>query len=77
VLPWDRGLRRWIASARQIIETVFDKLHHTFRLRDERPHLLDGFQVRLAAKITLHNFCIFLNRSLGRKNLQFADLWDW
>lgn len=77
-IPWqESGLRRWIASLRQIIETVFGKLHHVFRLRDERPHSLDGFLTRLAAKITLHNFCIFLNRKLDRPDLAFADLWNW
>lgn len=75
--PWDRGLRHWIASLRQIIETAFAKLHHVFRLRDERPHTLDGFMARLAAKITLHNFCIYMNRQLRRPDLAFADLWAW
>ena len=78
IVPWkDSGLRHWIASLRQIIETAFGKLHHVFRLRDERPHTLEGFMTRLAAKITLHNFCIFLNRKHARPNLAFADLWSW
>jgi len=76
VLPW-KELRHWIASLRQIVETAFAKLHHIFRLRDERPHSLEGFMSRLAAKITLHNFCIYLNRELKRPNLAFADLWSW
>lgn len=76
VLPW-KEVRSWIASLRQIIESAFGKLHHVFRLRDERPHTLEGFLTRLAAKITLHNFCIFLNQKLGRPNLAFADLWSW
>lgn len=75
-LPW-RELRHWIASLRQIVESAFAKLHHVFRLRDERPHSLEGFMSRLAAKITLHNFCIYLNRQLGRPDLAFADLWSW
>jgi hypothetical protein len=76
VLPW-KELRHWIASLRQIVESAFAKLHHVFRLRDERPHSLEGFMSRLAAKITLHNFCIYLNRELKRPNLAFADLWSW
>jgi len=75
--PWDSGVRRWVASSRQVVERSFNKLHHTFRLRDERPHQWDGLLTRLAAKITLHNFCIYLNRLLGRKPLAFCDLWDW
>jgi hypothetical protein len=76
-VPWRKGVRRWIASLRQIIETAFGKLHYVFRLRDERPHCLEGFLTRLAAKMTLHNFCIYLNRQLGRSDLAFADLWSW
>lgn len=77
VHPWPKALRRWLAGRRQIIETVFDKLHNTFGLRRERPHCLAGFSARLAARVGLHNFCIYLNRLLGRSNLAFADLVDW
>jgi hypothetical protein len=70
-------MRRWLASIRQIVETVYDKLHNTFRLYRERPHDLTGFQARLAAKIALHNFCIWLNVKYGRPRLAFADLIDW
>ena len=74
---WPKALRRWLASIRQIIETVNDKLLNTFRLARERPHDLTGFQARLAAKVSLHNFCIWLNLHLGRAPLAFADLLDW
>ncbi len=37
------------ASIRQIIETVYDKLHNTFGLRRERPHDVSGLRARLAA----------------------------
>jgi len=75
--PWPKRLRRWLAGVRQIVETVYEKLHHTFRLDRERPHELSGFQARLAAKIALHNFCIWLNEQLGRPRLAFTDLVDW
>jgi hypothetical protein len=75
--PWPRSLRRWVAGLRQIIETVFDKLLNTFRLHRERPHSLSGFLARLAAKVALHNFCIWLNQHLGRPALAFADLLSW
>ena len=75
--PWSKSLRKWFAGIRQIVETVFDKLHNTFRLNRERPHDLTGFNARLAAKIALHNFCILTNNQLGRKNLAFADLISW
>jgi len=75
--PWPRRWRRWLAGIRQIVETVYDKLFHALRLDRERPHALEGFQARLAAKMTLHNFCIWLNEQLGRPRLAFADLVDW
>ena len=75
--PWPKRLRRWLAGIRQMVETVFGKLHHAFGLVRERPHQLEGFQTRLAAKATLHNFCIWLNRQLGRPALAFADLLGW
>jgi hypothetical protein len=75
--PWPKRLRRWLAGIRQIVESVCAKLHHTFRLDRERPHVLAGFQVRLAAKVALHNFCIWLNGQLGRQPLAFAELLGW
>ena len=45
---WPKALRRWLASIRQIIETVNDKLLNTFRLARERPQDLTGLQARLA-----------------------------
>lgn len=76
-IRWPKALRRWLASIRQIIETVNDKLLNTFRLARERPHDLTGFQARLAAKVSLHNFCIWLNLHLGRAPLAFAELLVW
>lgn len=75
--PWPKPVRRFVAGVRQIVETVNDKLHNCFRLGRDRPHDLTGFQARLAAKVALHNFCIWLNQSLGRPALAFADLVDW
>ena len=75
--PWPRPWRRWLAGLRQVVETVNGSLHHQFRWNRERPHALEGFGARLAAKITLHNFCIWFNEQLGRQRLAFADLIDW
>ncbi len=75
--PWPKPWRRWLAGIRQIVETVNNSLPHVFRLDRERPHALDGFQVRLGAKMALHNFCIWLNQQLGRPSLAFADLVAW
>ncbi len=75
--PWPKALRQWLAGLRQIVETVIGKLDHVFGLEEDRPHALTGFQARLAARVALHNFCIWLNQQLGRPNLAFADLVDW
>lgn len=74
---WPKALRRWLASIRQIIESVNHCLHDFLRLDSERPHALDGFQARLAATCALHNFCVWFNRQLGRPHLAFAELIDW
>ncbi len=73
---WPKRLRRWLAGWRQIVESVHDDLLFSFRLDRERPHLLAGFLARLAAKVSLHTFAHWLNRTLGRPPLAFADLLD-
>jgi hypothetical protein len=75
--PWSKRLRRWIAGIRQIVETVYDKLFNAFGLWRERPHEIGGLRARLAARMALHNFCIWLNDQLGRPRLMFADLMGW
>lgn len=74
---WPKALRRWLASIRQIVETVFEKLHNSFHLNRERPDHLSGFQARLASRIALNNFCIWLNVQLESPRLSFADLLLW
>ena len=56
---------------------MIEKLEHTWGLLAERPHTLGGFAARLAARMALHNFCLWLNRQSGRPSLAFADLIDW
>ena len=75
--PWPKRLRRWVASIRQIVESVYDKLFNAFGLWQERPHELQGLRARLAARVALHNFSIWLNEQLGRPRLAFADLLGW
>ena len=75
--PWSKRLRRWVAGIRQIVENVYDKLFNTFGLWRERPHELKGLRARLAARVALHNFCIWLNDQLGRPRMAFADLLGW
>jgi hypothetical protein len=75
--PWPEALADWLRRRRQIAETAFAALLGATRLRADRPHALDGFQARLAAMIARHNFCLWLNRQLGRPPLAFADLIAW
>ena len=75
--PWPEAARRWVSSARQIVETVNEKVLNRFGLSRERPHTLSGLQARLAARVALHNACIHLNRALERPALAFAELLDW
>jgi hypothetical protein len=70
------GLASLAGRGRQIVETVWAKVHHTFGLNRERPCARTGFQARLAANIAVHDFCIWLNEQLGRPSLAFADLVD-
>jgi hypothetical protein len=74
---WSKRLRRWVAGIGQIVESVYDKLFNTFGLWRERPHDITGLQARLAARVALHNFCIWLNDRLGRPRLKFVDLLGW
>lgn len=74
---WPKPLKRWLAGLRQVIETVNDRLLTTFRLEHERPHTLDGWQAHLAAKIGLHNVCLWLNRQRGAPALAIAEMIEW
>ena len=61
----------------QIIESVYEKFFNALGLWQERPHELGGLRARLAARVALHNFCIWLNDRLGRLRVAFADLLGW
>lgn len=76
-LAWPWEWRVWHGRLRQVVEVVHGKWTGVLRLDDERPHTLAGFLARFAALAALHNACIWINRSLGREPLAFADLVDW
>jgi hypothetical protein len=38
---------------------------------------MQGLFARRSARAALYNFCIWLNRKLGRPDLAFADLLAW
>lgn len=74
---WPKSWYKWFKALRQIVETVYDKLENWFGLGRDRNHELSGVQARFAAKVALHNFCIFLNLQFERQPLAFADLVEW
>ena len=74
---WAPVQRRKHASARQIVETVIERLLRGVRLERDRPRTQVGFLSRLAAKIALHNACILWNRRCGRPALAFASVIGW
>jgi hypothetical protein len=75
--PWPKRLRRWRAGGRPSVETVSEQLWPTFRLERERPQDLGGCQVRLAAPIALHTFCLWVQEQLGQPRLACTGLVDW
>jgi hypothetical protein len=76
-VAWSKPWRTWLAGIRQVIETVNDRLLTTFGLTHERPHAWDGLQARLAARVGLHNICLWFNQQRDRSLLTIADLIDW
>lgn len=74
---WPVRDRRWLAGLRQVVESVIGRLQGPFGLDRERPHTLEGFQTRLAAKMALHNVCMWLNRQHGQPDLALAHLPGW
>jgi hypothetical protein len=74
---WPRALRRWHAGARQVVETVFQRLLHGLRLERDRPRTLGGLLARVAAKVALHNALIRWNRADGRPDLAFDSAIGW
>lgn len=63
---WSAATRRWMATHRQIVETVIGRMVCTGDLERSRPHALDGALARLASTVSWHNATIWLNRWQGR-----------
>lgn len=74
---WSPQWRQWLAHHRQVVETVIDRLQATFRLAHDRPHTFAGFDARLAAKVALHNFCLWFNDQRGHPPLTIATVLGW
>jgi hypothetical protein len=76
-LAWEKPMRKWFSSLRQIVETTIDKMLAWFHLMQLRPHTSCGFHLQLAAKTLAHNICIGFNLQLNQPPLAFANLIDW
>lgn len=74
---WTPTQRQEHASARQIVETVIERVLRGVRLERDRPRTQPGLLSRLAAKMALHNACILWNRRHGRPDLAFASVIGW
>ena len=66
--------RRWLSSARQVVETTFANLTESFGLKYPGAHSTWGLLMRVAAKVAAYNLGIMINRRLGRPDFAFATL---
>lgn len=73
-LHWDRATLSWLASHRQIVETVISRLADVFGLKRLRAHSDWGKVTRLAAKMAAYNLGCYFNRLLGRPDGALATL---
>jgi hypothetical protein len=64
--PWPPPLKTWLASKRQLIETVFSVLHRVFGLDRLNAHSRWGQYTRIAAKLAAFNIALFINQLLNR-----------
>jgi hypothetical protein len=71
---WPKPVRAQHRRHRQIVETVFARLHGPLRLERDRPRSLGGLLTRIAAKIALSNALIRLNGDAGQPGLTLAGV---
>ncbi|MBZ0289906.1 MAG: transposase, partial [Anaerolineae bacterium] len=64
--PWSAQAKVWLASHRQIIETVFARLDQVFHIKHPNAHSRWGLYTRVAATIAAYNIGLFINRLLNR-----------
>ena len=69
-----RAHRRWLRSARQVVETPCAHLRESFGLKYPGAHSTWGLLMRGAAKVAAYNLGIMINRLLGRPDFAFATL---
>lgn len=64
--PWSPQWKVWLASHRQIVETVFARLDQVFQIKQLNAHSRWGQYTRVAAKMAAYNIGLFINQLLGR-----------
>lgn len=64
--PWSRLEKRWLASRRQIVETVFSTLVRTFDIKHINAHSRWGQYTRIMSKVVGYNLGLLFNRLLNR-----------
>lgn len=74
---WPAPTRRWLASRRQIVETVIGRVVGADGLERSRPHDLSGLLARVAGAVCWHNAGIWLNRRLGQPALTRLEIRGW
>ena len=74
---WPAPARRWLASHRQIVETVIGQIVGADGLEQSRPHELSGLLARVASAVCWHNAGIWLNRLLGQPALTRLEIIGW
>jgi hypothetical protein len=69
-----RAERRWLSSARQVVETTFANLTESFGLKYPGAHSTWGLLMRVSAKVAAYNLGMMINRLLGCPDFAFAIL---
>lgn len=65
-LAWPKSLRRWLASHRQIADTIYSHLVDVFGIKRLGAHSRWGQYTHMAAKMAALNIGMFINQWLGR-----------
>jgi hypothetical protein len=72
--PRPPGAVRQLTSARRLVETVIGQLAEQFHFEKIRARDVWHLTSRIARKVLAHTLGIFMNRQVGRSDLQFEGL---
>jgi hypothetical protein len=71
---WSAAHKRWLASHRQIVDTIFSRLDTVFGMKHLNAHSRWGQLTRIAAKLAAYNIGLYINRLLNRPAGALATL---